>query len=325
MGKTNKKVLIVSPYWHIHGGGERYLLEIAYALKEDYQVFLLGGTDISKRSRDIYGISLNGVEFLPYSDFSKSQFYGRYFYLRKFDYCFYMTDGSLFFPGSKSNFLIIQSPAHIPKLTISGRFKIFGWKVLCYSSFMRNIIKERIDIDAKILSPAVDVNEFSLKQRSGKEKIFLSVGRFFKSSLHDKKPEYLLNFFRRFYKQYFKGWKLVLVGNLTEKSGKEKLKFLRSSVKDIPVEIMVNLSFEKLKAVYKKSSIYWHAAGVGLDPYKFPEKMEHFGLTTLEAMAASCIPVVYRGGGQTDILRDEIDGFTWKNEEEFLANFFIRK
>lgn len=316
MGKTNKKVLIYSPYWQTYGGGERYLLQIAVALNEKYQVFILADKILKKKAWEIFGMKLEGIEFLSPKLFSGQKFYSRYLYLRRFDIVFYMTDGSLFFPGAKKNFLIIQSPSHIPTLSMPTRFKIFGWNIICYSQFMQKIIKNRLDRDAAILAPAVDVLKF--KSFGKKEKIFLSVGRFFRSSLHEKKPDFLIHFFRRFYKEHFKNWKLILVGNLTEKSGREQLRFLKKTVKDLPVTIKVNLPFRQLQEIYQKASIYWHAAGVGRNPLKFPEKMEHFGITTLEAMASGCIPVVFAAGGQLDIVQNNVNGLFWQNEDSFL-------
>jgi len=46
--------------------------------------------------------------------------------------------------------------------------------------------------------------------------------------------------------------------------------------------------------------------------------MEHFGITTVEAMASGCVPIVYDAGGQREIVRNGIDGFLWKTFEELI-------
>lgn len=46
-----------------------------------------------------------------------------------------------------------------------------------------------------------------------------------------------------------------------------------------------------------------HAAGVGVDPDEFPEKLEHFGITPVEAASFGCIPVVYGHGGPQEVAR----------------------
>ena len=39
--------------------------------------------------------------------------------------------------------------------------------------------------------------------------------------------------------------------------------------------------------------------------------MEHFGITTVEAMAAGCVPVVINKAGQREIVEDGVSGFLW--------------
>ena len=39
--------------------------------------------------------------------------------------------------------------------------------------------------------------------------------------------------------------------------------------------------------------------------------MEHFGISTVEAMSAGIIPIVYQGGGQVEIVRDNENGMLW--------------
>jgi glycosyltransferase involved in cell wall biosynthesis len=48
--------------------------------------------------------------------------------------------------------------------------------------------------------------------------------------------------------------------------------------------------------------------------------MEHFGISTVEAMASGCIPIVYGGGGQLEIVRHGIDGIIWNKEQELIES-----
>ncbi len=69
-------------------------------------------------------------------------------------------------------------------------------------------------------------------------------------------------------------------------------------------------------ALFRKASIFWHGAGLGEDEQLHPEKFEHFGITTVEAMSAGCIPVVIDKGGQKEIIKDGVDGFFFGDLEE---------
>ncbi len=44
--------------------------------------------------------------------------------------------------------------------------------------------------------------------------------------------------------------------------------------------------------------------------------MEHFGIVTVEAMSAGCVPVVIRRGGQGEIVEHGVSGFLWNTLDE---------
>jgi glycosyltransferase involved in cell wall biosynthesis len=63
-----------------------------------------------------------------------------------------------------------------------------------------------------------------------------------------------------------------------------------------------NASRAQLKELYAESAFLVHAAGFGLDPLEFPECLEHFGITPVEAASFGCIPVAYGEGGPVEVL-----------------------
>lgn len=46
------------------------------------------------------------------------------------------------------------------------------------------------------------------------------------------------------------------------------------------------------------------------------KQSEHFGIATVEAMAAGCVPVVINKGAQPEIVQHGINGFLWSTLEE---------
>lgn len=306
------KVAVYSPYLHIMGGGERYILSIAAHLAKRATVYCVTDTNITsgeirRKAEMVFGLDAGGLHFIPKTDF----FPGR------FDILFYVTDGSIFFPNARKNFLIIQSPSHIPGPSILNRLKLRKWIPVCYSVYIERIIRKRLPVNPVILPPPVDTDIFTPGKRK-KEKIILSVGRFFPQP-HNKKQEFLAETFIRHHRKEFNGWKLVLAGGLTEEGGREIIGRIREKTAGYPVEIMENIGVSMLKDVYAKSSIYWHAAGFGENLEKFPERAEHYGITTLEAMAAGCVPVVIDAGGQKELVRDGVEGYLWKNRSELVV------
>ena len=47
-----------------------------------------------------------------------------------------------------------------------------------------------------------------------------------------------------------------------------------------------------------------------------PEKVEHFGISVVEAMSASCIPIVYKAGGLEEIIKDKVNGYFWQKKDQ---------
>jgi glycosyltransferase involved in cell wall biosynthesis len=110
------------------------------------------------------------------------------------------------------------------------------------------------------------------------------------------------------------GWSLHLAGSV--EGDPEYVNELKKLVENIPVNFYPNLPFEKLIELYGKSSIYWHAAGFKEED---PVLMEHFGITTVEAMAAGCVPIIINKGGQSEIVDNGINGYLWETTEELIS------
>ncbi len=94
------------------------------------------------------------------------------------------------------------------------------------------------------------------------------------------------------------------------------VKELKKKAAKLPVEFAVNASYEKLSNLYAAATIYWHAAGYGLDENKNPELVEHFGITTVEAIANGCVPLVVPYGGQREIVTNP--ELHWESIEELV-------
>jgi glycosyltransferase involved in cell wall biosynthesis len=150
-----------------------------------------------------------------------------------------------------------------------------------------------------------------------KEKIILHVGRFF-ANLHTKKQDVLINFFRHLRQKepaLTQGWRLMMVGKVEDQAYFEQVKTL---AKGLPVTFVTEATREQLYHYYQRSSIYWHATGFGVDEARSPEKTEHFGISTVEAMAAGCVPIIINRGGQREILGKNLRSWAWESETDCL-------
>jgi len=221
---------------------------------------------------------------------------------------------------AKKNILHIQFPLKLDKSSALEQFKLKKWQIKnTNSEFTKKVVEDswptKIDL---VHNPLVDVDEIGSATASvKKEKIILSVGRFFRQ-LHSKRQDVLIDMFRQLvakYPQETKGWKLVFIGAVEDK---KYLSEIKRKKRNLPIEFYHDLDRKKLLQWYGKASIYWHAAGFGINQEKNPEKVEHFGVSTAEAMAAGCVPIVHGKGGQLEVVGDKLKDLLWLKEQECL-------
>lgn len=308
------KIGIYSPYFSIFGGGEKYILTIAQTLSQKHSVTLFADPGIQAKALNTFNINLEKVVFDSEAEFLNASTIHRYLKGRDFDIFFYMTDGSLFYPSAGKNFLLIQSPVHCPSFSLSNRIKLQNWNLVCYSKFMADIVEKKLKRKAHILSPCIETFP-EKKTKKSKEKIILTVGRFFPAP-HSKKHDILVHAFQKLSKDIGSGWKFVIIGGLTELGGNDVYQNLKKLAGNLPVEILTNISYSQLSSFYMRATLYWHATGYGEDLNLHSERAEHFGITTLEAMSYGTIPLVFDGGGQKDIVTNGINGYVWNTTDE---------
>lgn len=153
-------------------------------------------------------------------------------------------------------------------------------------------------------------------QEAAKKNVIISVGRFFVGT-HSKKQLSMVQFFAR-HAEKFLDYEYHLVGAVSEKQ--EDVAYLKQ-VKDAAalskhIYIHENCSYKELLSLYKAAKIFWHSTGYGEDEDLEPEKMEHFGITTVEAMSFGAVPVVINKGGQKETVEEGVHGYRWDTEEE---------
>ncbi len=177
-------------------------------------------------------------------------------------------------------------------------------KIITHSQFVKYWVKEYWDRDASVLYPPVEMffKKYNL-QKYPKKKWICSVGRFFTLG-HGKKQEILVKAFKKLNKLGYKDWQLHLVGGVdNEPASLRFIKLLKQRAKGYPIYFHFNVSRDEVKKIILKSQIYWHATGCGENEKKDPVKFEHFGIAPVEALSAGCIPVLFDGGGLSEIIK----------------------
>jgi glycosyltransferase involved in cell wall biosynthesis len=322
------KICLYSPYVPKHiGGGERYMFDVALALAKQHQVFFAvaesaftSATEIAQKYEAFLGESLSSITFIPGPIGTNHSFFSKLWWTKQWDVLYYLTDGSLFFSLAKKNILHIQFPFKLNKRSPIEQLKLANWQVKnTNSTFTKSIVEPNWPVSITLvhqpqIQSAVQASELNSVLKK-KEKVILHVGRFFKQ-LHSKRQDVLVEIFAELIKKHPKvvaGWKLVLIGNVEDQAyAKEVAKLAQG----MPVEIIHELSRAELLKWYAKATIYWHATGYGVDQAQNPEKVEHFGISTGEAMSFGCAPVVINKGGQPEVLGEELADLLWDNQLE---------
>jgi len=311
------KIGIYDPYLDTLGGGEKYIFSIAKCLTRNNDVFVFWNPhkeiDIKKGAKNRFDIDLSRVKFTANIFDKKNSSIDKALQTRKFDIILYLSDGSFPFLFGKKNILLFQFPVN----WVNGKASLTKLKlkkisnVICYSYFVKGYLDKTFSINTQVLPPSVEKTNF---QTSEKENIILTVGRFTKG-LNIKKHDILIDIFKEMYKKYLNKWKFVVIGAALP-NDLPYVKKLRNKTKNYPIKILENASVDKIKNYYKKAKIYWHATGFGENLEKHPEFAEHFGISTVEAMGAGAVPVVFNAGGQREIVVNEENGFLWNTIDE---------
>ena len=179
------------------------------------------------------------------------------------------------------------------------------------SEFSQAWTRRRWSADCQILYPPVDTHFAP----TPKANLILSAGRFTTEG-HSKKQSEMVDAFRQMRDAGLKGWEYICAGSLGESAqDKSYFKSVEQKAVQCGAEVLANLGRDSLKLFYQRAKVFWHAAGYG-ESEERPELFEHFGIVTVEAMAAGCVPVVINKGGQSEIVRHGVSGFLWNTFDE---------
>ncbi|MGA2910216.1 MAG: glycosyltransferase family 4 protein [Candidatus Microgenomates bacterium] len=296
------RAAIYNPYLDTLGGGERYTTAFARVLVENGYMVDLEWKDIGIKEilENRFGIDLSEINIVK--DIKRGDGY---------DLCFWVSDGSIPTLRARKNILHFQVPFHnIGGKSLLNRMKLFRInKIVCNSNFTKSFIDREYGVNGLVIYPPIDVENIKPKR---KENVILFVGRF-SHILQNKGQEILIRTFKKLFNEGLKDWKLILAGGAEIGAG-DYLKELKDESEGYPIEFVESPDFKTLKDLYGKAKVFWSASGFGVNEDKNPEKVEHFGITVVEALAAGAVPIIFDAGGHEEIVQNGVNGFLWKNE-----------
>ncbi len=184
------------------------------------------------------------------------------------------------------------------------------------SEYARRWTSRRWGIDCEIVHPPIDVDQL----QGPKENLILSIGRF-STMAHTKKQAEMMRAFVELQNTPVGRWTYASVGGLnTRQENHDYFRHVQDLGRACSSIVEANLPRERVRELLGRARIFWHATGLGDDTDTHPELAEHFGMSTVEAMAAGCVPIVINKGGQPEIVEHGRSGFVWNTIDE-LKNY----
>lgn len=315
-----KKAALYDPYLDLMGGGERHVLSMMKTLEDaGYEISIFWDDNLNNQIENKLNIPFITPPLYKENIFkNNTSLITKLKELSDIDILIYVTDGSYFFSTAKKTIAFCMVPQkNLYKMSLMNKLKTNNYHFISNSQFTKNNL-EKWGLTSDVVYPCLD-NPFTKIDINSlhKEKIIISVGRFFKH-LHAKRQDKVIAAFKKLREKNndLTKYTLILAGSLKEED-KDYFAELQTMIgNDKYIQLLPNISFEELLELYKKSQFYWHFAGYDIDENKYPERVEHLGITPLEAMAAGCITMCYKAGGPKEIIQNGHNGFLFSSEKE---------
>ncbi len=316
------KIGIFDPYLDTLAGGEKYILSAAICLANQHEVSLFWDNDkvshIKANAQKKFGIDLSKINFEENIFSKNTTFFSRLLKSSKYDQIIFLSDGSI--PTVLSKLVLhFQTPVEwVDGKAIKTKIKLKKVsQIICNSEYTKKYIDRNFSVKSKVIYPPVSIpNKLFISE---KENFILNVGRFGVNNQGSsyKKQEVLIEVFKKMIDDGLKDWSFRVIVSLLDKDVKQ-LDYLQSKLKDYPIKLIVNPDNKTLWKNYSQSKIYWHASGFGEDLRLHPDRAEHFGISTVEAMGAGVVPVVINAGGQREIVTEGKNGYLWDTEKDLI-------
>ncbi len=328
------KVGIYDHAFHFAGGGQKYAAKIAEILKDRYDITYIANKDISLDCYkewfdiDISQCNLKVIK-IPFFESRRRFFIDEGMVINEetnpfniiskesINYDIFINANMLGKVEPLSSLSIFI--CHFPDRDKERFFSVDKYDYLITNSNYGTFwLKEKWGLETTLrLYPPVDMFNNS-SQLNNKDKLILSVARFEYGG--SKKQAEMVQAFGNLCQRDKKikdDWKLILAGGSSEGNPYfDRVRQVVNTFHDADIELMTNLTNKELKDLYCKAAIFWHACGLGETN---PHLVEHFGMTTVEAMQNYCVPIVIDGGGQREIVEHGISGFRFRTLDELMS------
>ena len=318
---------------HLIGGGEKYGCTMAEALQDAFDVTLIAHLPVTlAQLMDWYDLDLSRcrVKILPLDFFrqedrgginpdlvserTENPFLAVSRESGNFDFFINNSMLEMVYPLANNSLFV----CHFPERQKGAYFYVPHYRqLICNSRYTAEWIEKKWSLSpSQQIYPPVDM-EPAAAPLPPKENIILSVARF--ESGGSKQQAEMITAFARLRAQApreLQNWKLILCGGSAAPNPYlDRIREMLRARPDLPVELKINISLNELKTLYARSALFWHFCGLHQSN---PAHVEHFGMSTVEAMQNRCLPIVFDGGGQREIVEDGISGYRFSGIRQLL-------
>jgi len=311
---ASPRCLIFNPYFPVLGGGERYTVSLGEIISESHDVTYAAPYGLDPERVRAIGFPPIDVSILTEQDLPRASL--------SYDLVVVVALDMPPATWAARSILVLQFPREV----LGGRSRlrrrwlrarVRRYHVIVNSEFAREWTRRRWGIESQIVYPPVGLADTPAVQ---KENLILAVGRFLgheADQWNSKRQDALIAAFAQLPEELRASWTLVLAGGAAPSAEMdEALARLRRQASGLSVSFETNVAPERLADLLARARFFWHASGFER-PEDAPERAEHFGMATVEAMSAGAIPLVYADGGQLEIVSPPW-GRVWRSLSELV-------
>jgi GT2 family glycosyltransferase len=303
------QVVLYSPYELVPGGGERMLFELSSVLSS-----LVGTSNVVFTTPQLYStIRIRQIE----ATFGFEHVIGSalpWKSVERRNCKLSVVIGNSILPpvrafGDRSVYHI-QFPFWVPDKQVEERGHWLGEydEIWVYSEYVRRNVNGLVRHYGLKAPPIRLIRACAVWSGAtpglpwSERKTIITVGRFFAGG-HNKRQDVVIQAFRRLVDEGETGVELALAGSIhPSPEARSRFHDLQALARGLDCTFYPNVTRADLAALYERSAVLIHATGFGVDPEEFPEKLEHWGITPIEAASFGCIPVVYGRGGPKEVV-----------------------
>jgi glycosyltransferase involved in cell wall biosynthesis len=336
MNLRKPKLAIYDHSFHLIGGAQKYGLTMVSKLQDRFDITIVSNKEIDHdHFSRWYGLDLTSCEIknieIPYfqnkniehidpaiiAADEKNPFHLISKESGNYDFFVNNSMNEMVFPLSNVSILVCHFPERRPKTYFyADRYDL----VMYNSRYTAEWIQKKWNISPnELVYPPVDMEPGD--HEMPKKKVILSVARF--ETEGTKRQREMIQTFLRLKQErpkIMEDWSFVLVGGSDKNNPYlQSLENLVAQNSDKNIQLKINVPVEELRSLYQESTLFWHVCGL---VHRDPSEIEHFGMTTVEAMQNKAIPIVYDGGGLREIVDHGVNGFRVGSRAE-LSDFTL--